>query len=55
MKTRMQKHGIYAWMRKNSREGNKLDEHCCLRNNWRKMHQMAMFRKCNLKIRTLIL
>lgn len=41
------KHGYYTWVKEISRKANVLDEHCYLRNNWRKWHKCVMFRKVN--------
>lgn len=39
------KHGYYAWIKEISRKANALDEHCCLKNNWRKWNKCVMLRK----------
>ena len=38
------KHGFNSWIKEGSRKANAMDEHCCLRNNWRKTHKLPMFR-----------
>lgn len=44
MKREKSPNGFYKWMRMNSREGNSMGVHNCLRNNWRKAHGLPLFR-----------
>lgn len=39
------KHGYYKWQKEISRKGNTADEHCSLRNNWRRWNKYAMLRR----------
>lgn len=42
------KHGYYAELKENNRKVNAMDEHCCLRNNWRKYNKLSLLRKAHI-------
>lgn len=40
------KHGYHSYIKHCCRKANTQDEHCCLRNNWRKFNKLPLLRSC---------